>query len=64
MKTVLIDYTMISPAVLSAIVEKAYPTAFCGWSDINEDFFEFRVYGCPDLYMLEDLLAEYVQGLT
>ena len=60
MKTVIIDYAKISPAVLSSIIERAYPTTMCAYSDIDEDFFEFRVYGCPDLDMLEDLLAEYV----
>lgn len=60
MKTVIIDYAKISPAVLATRVERAFPSAMCNWTDINEDFCEFRVYGVANLAMLEDILAEYV----
>lgn len=59
MKVVILDYALISPAVLAQRVEKAF-NCLCSWSDIDEDFFEFRVYGCSDLASLEDVLAEYV----
>ena len=60
MKTILIEYATISPAVLESIVLKAFDTAMCNWTDVNEDYFEFRVYGVRDLASLEDVLAEYV----
>ena len=60
MKTVIIEYATISPAVLESIVLKAFDTAMCNWTDVNEDYFEFRVYGVRDLASLEDVLAEYV----
>jgi hypothetical protein len=60
MKTVIIDYEKISPAVLASIVERKYADALCNWSDINEDSFEFRVYGVADIKGLEDVLAKYV----
>jgi hypothetical protein len=58
MKTVIIDYATISPAVLANIVEKAFD-CFCNWSDIDEDFFKFSVYDCSDLAGLEKILARY-----
>jgi hypothetical protein len=60
MKTVQIEYAVISPAVLEAIVKRAFPRSMCNWRDVNEDYFEFTVFGVVDLAMLEDVLAEYV----
>ena len=60
MKTVIIEYAKISPAVLTDKVRSAFPTAFCIYKDIDEDFFEFSVYFSDDLEVLEDILAEYV----
>lgn len=59
MKTVIIAYERISPAVLANRIEKAFD-CLCNWHDIDEDFFEFSVFYCKDLEMLEDVLAEYV----
>jgi hypothetical protein len=60
MKTVQIEYATISPAVLEMKVRRAFPTAICTWKDVNEDYFEFTVFGVADLAELEDVLAEYV----
>ena len=60
MKTVIIAYEQISPAVLETIICKAFPQSCCMWEDMDEDYFEFTVCCCPDLDMLEDLLAEYM----
>ena len=60
MKTVQIEYAVISPAVLELKIKKAFPTAMCRWKDVNEDYFEFTVFGITDLAMLEDVFAEYV----
>ena len=60
MKTVQIEYATISPAVLEMIVKKAFPQTMCNWKDIDEDYFEFTVFGVVDLAELEDVLAEYV----
>lgn len=60
MKTVQIEYEKISPAVLEMIVRQTFPTAMCRWKDVNEDYFEFTIFGVADLAMLEDVLAEYV----
>jgi hypothetical protein len=60
MKTVYVEYEMMSPARLEMIVKRAFPTAMCKWKDINEDYFEFTVFGVTDLAMLEDVLAEWV----
>lgn len=59
MKTIIIEYAAISPVVLASRIEKAFGCITC-WKDIDEDFFEFSVFGCADLAMLEDVLAEYV----
>lgn len=59
MKTVIIEYAVISPAVLANRVERAF-NCLTSWRDSNEDFFEFSVFDCSDLGMLEDVLAEYV----
>lgn len=59
MKTVIIEYATISPIILTNKIEKAF-NCLTSWSDIDEDYFEFSVYGCTDLEMLEDVLAEYV----
>ena len=60
MKTVQIEYATISPAVLEMKVRRAFPTAICTWTDVNEDYFEFTTFGVADLAELEDVLAEYV----
>lgn len=60
MKTVQIEYATISPVVLEMIVKKAFPQAMCRWKDVDEDFFEFTVFGVADLAELEDVLAEYM----
>jgi hypothetical protein len=60
MKTVIIEYATIAPNVLAMKVEKAFPGAMATYKDIDEDYFEFSVWGCTDLEMLEDVLAEYV----
>lgn len=59
MKTVIIEYATISPIILANKVERAF-NCLTSWTDIDEDYFEFSVYGCTDLEMLEDVLAEYV----
>lgn len=58
MKTFILSYSKISPAVLDTIVSNAY-NCMCSWIDINEEFFEFRVYGVTDLDELSDYLSEY-----
>lgn len=60
MKTVIIEYEKISPVVLINKIEKAFPGAIARFTDIDEDYFELSVFGCTDLEMLEDILAEYV----
>jgi hypothetical protein len=60
MKTIIVDYATISPAVLETIVGRAFPQSLCNWREIDEDSFEFQVFGVSDLAMLEDVLAEYV----
>lgn len=62
MKTVQIEYATVSPLVLEMVIKRAYPTAICYWKEVSEDYFEFTVFGVADLAMLEDVLAEYVQG--
>ena len=57
MKTVIIEYAVISPAVLASRVEKAF-SCLCNWKDIDEDYFEFTVIGVCACDM--DELAEYV----
>lgn len=59
MKTVIIEYAVISPAVLANRVEDAL-NCLTLWKDIDEDYFEFSVFNCADLDILEDILAEYV----
>ena len=60
MKTVTIEYAMIDPITLINKIEKAFSGAMASFRDINEDYFEFSVWGCTDLEMLEDVLAEYI----
>ena len=60
MKTVIIEYAVIDPVTLINKVEKAFPGAMAIFTDIDEDYFELAVWGCTDLEMLEDFLAEYV----
>ena len=58
--TVLIAYETISPAVLENIISRDL-MGWCGWKDINEDFFEFWVE-CrqEDAPTVERKLAQYV----
>ena len=61
MKTVIIEYAVISPAALANKIEKAF-ACLCNSKDIDEDYYEFTVigvYAC-DMDELEDVLAEYV----
>ena len=60
MKTIFVEYEMMNPVELEMIVKRAFPTAMCRWKDVNEDYFEFTVFGVADLVMLEDVLAEWV----
>ena len=60
MKTVIIEYAVIDPITLINKIEKAFPGAMARFTDIDEDYFELSVWGCTDLEMLEDVLAEYV----
>ena len=60
MKTVIIEYAVIDPITLINKVEKAFPGAMAIFTDIDEDYFELAVWGCADLEMLEDVLAEYM----
>ena len=59
-KTVQIEYATISPVILENLITKVFPTAICNWVDLDEDFFEFSVFGLADLAILEDVLAEWV----
>lgn len=61
MKTVIIEYAVISQVVLANKVEKAF-ACLCNWKDIDEDYYEFTAIGvCAcDMDELEDVLAEYV----
>ena len=58
--SVIIDYATISPAVLDAIIGKNL-LGWCGWREIDEDFFEFWV-NCrqEDAADIERKLAQYV----
>ena len=60
MKTVQIEYERVSPSILEMMIKKAFPQAMCRWKDVNEDYFEFTVFGVADLAELEDVLAEWV----
>ena len=60
MKTVIIEYAMIDPMTLINKIERWFPGAMAIFTDIDEDYFELSVWGCTDLEMLEDVLAEYV----
>ena len=60
MKTVIVEYATSCPQFLEMKVRRAFPQAMCKWKEIDEDFFEFTVFGVADLAMLEDVLAEYV----
>ena len=60
MKTVIIEYAKTDPINLENLIKYHFPTALCTWYDIDEDFFEFKVYCVQDLAMLEDVLAEWV----
>ena len=54
----IIDYAVISPAVLEYLITSVV-NCVCDWSDISEDFFEFRVLSCEDLSKAEKVLARY-----
>ena len=60
MKTVIIKYAVIDPVTLINKIEKAFSGAMAIFTDIDEEHFELFVWGCTDLAMLEDVLAEYV----
>lgn len=60
MKSVIIEYAVIDPITLINKIERAFSGAMASFRDINEDYFEFSVWGCTDLEMLEDVLAEYI----
>jgi hypothetical protein len=60
MKTVYVEYEIMSPARLELIIKNRFPQAMCKWKDINEDYFEFTVFGVTDLAMLEKVLAVWV----
>ena len=60
MKTVIIEYAVIDPVTLINKIEKAFPGAMAIFIDIDEEHFELSVWGCTDLEMLEDVLAECV----
>ena len=60
MKTVIIEYAVINPVTLFNKIEKVFPGAIVSFTDIDKDYFELSVWGCTDLEMLEDVLAEYV----
>ena len=60
MKTVIIEYVVIDPVTLINKIERAFPGAMARFTDIDEDYFELSVWGCTDLEMLEDVLAEYI----
>ena len=60
MKTVIIEYAVIDPVTLINKIEKAFPGAMAIFTDIDEEHFELSVWGCTDLEMLEDVLAEYL----
>jgi len=59
MKTVLIKYERISPAVLANRIERDF-ACMTIYREVDDDTFELSVFGCTDLAMLENLLAEYV----
>ena len=59
MKTVLISYETVSPVVLAHKIERAF-ACMTRYREGDEDAYELSVFGCTDLAMLEDLLAEYV----
>ena len=61
MKTVIIEYAMIDPMTLINKIERGFPGVMAIFTDIDEDYFELSVWGCTDLEMLEDVLAEYAQ---
>ena len=59
MKTVIIEYAMIDPMTLISKIERGFPGVMAIFTEIDEDYFELSVWGCTDLEMLEDVLAEY-----
>ena len=59
MKTVIIEYAVIDPITLINKIERGFPGVMAIFTDIDEDYFELSVWGCTDLEMLEDVLAEY-----
>lgn len=64
--TQMVEYAMVSPAVLACEVEIAVPMAVCSFHDCGEEFFEFCVTGwrgpltADDLAKVERVLAPYV----
>ena len=61
MKTFVIEYAIISPAVLATIVENTFD-CFCDQHDVNEDFFEFVALwiSADKVAELEDFLSKYL----
>ena len=61
MKTFVIEYAKISPAVLAAILENKF-TCLCSWRDINEDSFEFTVTLASEnnIAELENFISKYL----
>ena len=59
MKTVIIEYAVIDPITLINKIKRGFPGVMAIFTDIDEDYFELSVWGCTDLEVLEDELAEY-----
>jgi CO dehydrogenase/acetyl-CoA synthase epsilon subunit len=59
-KVVIIEYATIAPTILEMIVKQANENVMCVWKDLDEDFYEFAVYGDYITSALEDTLAAYV----
>lgn len=60
MKTVIIEYAVIDPVTITKKIGLAFPKSMVRYKDIDENYFELTIWGCNDLDMLEDILAEYV----
>lgn len=63
--TYLMDYAVISPAVLAEKISKVCGNALCMWDDINEDYYQFKIMGqvpltANNVVAIEKVLAPYV----
>lgn len=64
-KSVVVEYALISPAVLAMLVGKALGEVLCDWRELDEDYFEFtiiaenKIPACK-LAKLEKVLAPFV----